>query len=33
VSHAAKALVRQGLLLPEDSTTLKNAAAHSPIGN
>lgn len=32
VSHASKALVKQGFLLPEDRTTLDTAAAHSPIG-
>jgi Alpha/beta hydrolase domain len=31
VSHASKALVAQGFLLPEDRTTLQLAAAHSPV--
>lgn len=31
VSHAGRALVEQGFLLPEDRTTLLLAAAHSPV--
>jgi hypothetical protein len=32
VAAVATVLVGQGFLLPEDSTTLKTAAARSPIG-
>jgi hypothetical protein len=32
VNDATSALVEQGLLLPEDATTLRKAAAQSPIG-